>query len=245
MHGPDKSMSAEGTEQIVTYKPYMASLLNRLQNARATVCLQFDRKTDRYNSIVIDVNAEQEYLYIDELSPTDGHRLMKKGGRVCFDGRLKGVQLQFRTTVLAVETDSAIPMYQLALPESMVYQQRRRHFRAHVGSQSVPISLPLPLHQNVSGDLVDISASGFCSRLTITDSALLEEKQNINDAIIKLPGTNNRITCDIEVRSIRHYPEKGFALIGSEIKAIAPNHKTHVERLVAMLDRNQRRSHRV
>ena len=232
------------SEQIVTYKPYMVSLLCRLQKARANISIKVNKDPTIYSSIILDVQNEQQILFLDELSPQEGHKLVKKGNLIHFDGRLHGVQLQFDSKVLAIESDNNIAMYRLALPEQLLYKQRRRHFRAMVkGDEHLAISLPIPLRNRVVGDIVDISASGFCSRLAFNDSSYIEEEQAISDAIINLPGPNNRITCDIAVRSIRHYPEKGFSLIGSEITDITPNQKAHVERLVAMLDRNQRRSH--
>ena len=77
--------------------------------------------------------------------------------------------------------------------------------------------------------------------MNYTDSSFLQAEQAIYDATISLPG-RNEINCDIEVRSVRHFPERGYSLIGSEFIDIPPQQKSHVERIVAMLDRNQRRA---
>ena len=148
----------------------------------------------------------------------------------------------FTSDVSAIEQDNGIAKYKLALPATMSYRQRRRHFRARIAQeQHMFISLPLPLKNLIQGELVDISASGICSRIKYTDSTRLEEEQAIHAATINLPGKNH-ITCDLEVRSIRHFPDQGYSLVGSKFIDIAPATQTHVERVVAMLDRHHRRS---
>ena len=234
--------SLNESEQTISYKPYMVSLLRRLQTARALVSLKIGKDPSTYNSIVINADSEKGELFLDELSSTTGHKKIKKGTLINFDGRLKGVRMQFQSSVLSVEKNDRISMYRLALPKIMTYRQRRRHFRANVNDdQKLAISLPVPLKQHITGDITDLSASGFCSRFNCTDSINLQEAQAIYAAVISLPG-KNQITCDIEVRSVRHYPDQGYTLIGSQFIEIQPNQQTHLERIVAMLDRNQRRT---
>jgi len=231
-----------GSEQTVYYKPYMVSLLRRLQAARALISLKIDKDSTVYNSIVIDANCENDELFLDEVSSKSGHKKIKKGTLINVDGRLQGVRMQFRSSVLEIETGNSIAMYRLALPQNITYSQRRRHFRAHVNyEQKLAISLPIPMKQRIVGDIIDLSASGFCSRLDYTDAISLQEEQAIYAATINLPN-QNQITCDIEVRSVRQYADKGYTLIGSKFTEIQPNQQTHLERIVAMLDRNQRRS---
>lgn len=234
--------TTQQSEQAITYKPYMAGLLKRLQAARALVSITIDKNKSIYNTIIIDVDSKQNWLYLDELSIESAHKSISKGCTIHFQARMKGVQINFETKVLAIESSDHIAMYRLALPENMFYTQRRRHYRAAVNdTHHLGISIPVPLRQHITGSIVDISAGGFCSRLALSESNAIQERQAIFDAKISLPGQNS-ITCDIEVRNIRHYPEHGYSLVGGKFIEIEPNQQTHVERIVAMLDRNQRRS---
>jgi len=229
-------------EQIITYKPYMISLLKRLKSVRALVSVTINKDKTIYNTIIIDINTNKQWLYLDELNSADGHKIIRKGTTIHFDGRIKGVQVKFTTHVLSVEDSNHIAMYRLALPKQMLYQQRRQHYRATANNDHhLGVTIPIPLKQNITGSIVDISAGGFCSRLDLLATDTIQERQAIFDATISLPG-HNSITCDIEVRSVRHYPEQGYSLIGGKFLEIEPNQQTHVERIVAMLDRNQRRS---
>jgi len=232
-------------EQVILYKPYMISLLKRLQSSRALVSVTIDKDKTEHNTIIIDVLANEQWFFLDELNSEIAHKNIRKGRTLHFNGRIKGVQVKFETQVLTVEDNNNIAMYRLALPEKMLYRQRRQHFRAAANhDQHLGISIPIPLKQHLTGSIVDISAGGFCSQLDLLERNTIQEQQSIFDATISLPG-HNSITCDIEVRSVRHYPEQGYTLVGGKFIEIEPHMQTHVERIVAMLDRNQRRSARL
>jgi len=233
---------SQETEQIVSYKPYMASLLHRLQNARALVSIQIGNKKEDYNSLVIGVDAGEECFYLDEISPEQVHRAIHKGAQFKLIGRIQGVYIEFVTRLLKIEDSNSIAMYRLALPEKLIYRQRRRHYRAHVNTeQDIAISFTTNFQQKIHGEIVDISASGICTRMDYSDSRQLEAKQAIHDATIRLPG-RNYLHFDLEVCNIRYFPDKGYSLIGSKFVDIPPKQQMHVDRIVAMLDRNQRRS---
>jgi len=230
------------SEQTISYQPHMMNLLRRLQTARSLIKIKIGKDSAEYNSIILDVNGDDNEFYLDELNSQNGHKKIKKGTLISVDGRLQGVRMQFQAKVLGIESNNSISAYRLALPKNMLYQQRRRHYRASVsGDQRLAISMPVPLKHHVMGDIVDISASGFCSRLDYSDSINFQAEQAVYAATLNLPG-RNEITCDIKVCSVRSYPDDGYALIGSQFIEIQPNQQTHLERIVAMLDRNQRRT---
>lgn len=233
---------SQETEQIISYKPYMASLLHRLQNARALVSIQIGNTKENYNSLVIGVDAGEECFYLDEISPEHIHKTIRKGTSFKLIGRIQGVYVEFVTRVLRIEDSCSIAMYRLALPDKLVYRQRRRHYRAHVNTeQDIAISFATNFQEKIHGEIVDISASGICTRMDYFDSRQLEAKQEIHDATILLPGSNY-LRFDLEVCNIRHFPDKGYSLIGSKFVDILPKQQLRVDRIVAMLDRNQRRS---
>ena len=235
-------MASYDTEQIIVFQPYMASILKRVLGERALISVRIGKQSDTYNSIILDVDPGQAQISLDELFPQRGHAKMRVGVPVHVDARLKGVRVMFSTDVSAIEESNGIALYRLPFPATMIYRQRRRHHRAQIDqNQHMSISLPLPLKHLIQGELVDISTSGICSRIKYVDSTQLENEQAIRAATIALPG-QNEITCDLEVRSIRHFPDKGYSLVGSEFIDIPPATQSYVNRVVAMLDRHQRRA---
>lgn len=237
-------MPVYDTEQIVVLQPYMASILKRLCRERAMVSVRIGKDATTYNSIILEIDPVHTQFTLDELNPYSGHKKLRNGSQLHLDARLKGVRVMFSTDVGAIDESNNIALYQLPLPDKMIYRQRRRHHRARIDQkQHMPISMPLPLKHHIQGELVDISASGLCSRIKYTDSSRLEEEQAIHAAMIVLPDRNH-ITCDLEVRSIRHFPEQGYSLVGSEFIDIPLATQSHLARVVAMLDRHQRRGTR-
>lgn len=228
-------------EQIITDWHYMAGLLRQVMTTHAMISISIDKDPTLYNTMLINLLPTEKLLFLDEISDEKGHRKIKKGSVIHFDSRLRGVRIQFSGKVRMIEHDEGFALYCLPFPVNMRYWQRRRHYRATVHEEPMAMSIPLPLQRSVTGKVVDISASGVCARVTYHESSLLQAEQSILDATITLPGSSE-INCDIEVRSIRHFPEQGYSLIGSEFIAIQPQQQMHVERIVAMLDRNQRRA---
>lgn len=234
-------MSDPHTEQIITLKPYMAAILSRLESERTLISVQIGKDRTCYNSILLGIDPQLDLFTLDELNPHKGHKKLRKGSHVHLEARLKGVRIMFSSEINRIDAGE-IAMYHLPLPDRMIYRQRRRHHRARLDRQQpMPILFPLPLRHRIQGELVDISASGLCSRIKYSDSTRLEEEQSIQDVRIDLPGQNH-ITCDLAVRSIRRFPDQGYSLVGSEFVGIAPATQSHVARLVAMLDRHQRRA---
>lgn len=235
-------MTNVDSEQTVTSPAYMASILKRLHSERILVSVRVGKGSSVYNSIILAVDPSHEQFTLDELNPREGHAKLHGGSPVHIDARLKGIRVMFSSEIALIEEAGNIAMYHLPLPASMIYRQRRRHHRAHIDQkQHMQISLPLPLKHFIRGELVDISASGVCSRIKYSDSPCLEQEQAILAATIDLPDQNH-ITCDLEVRSIRHFPDQGYSLVGSEFIGISPSTQSHVARLVAMLDRHHRRA---
>lgn len=230
------------SEQIVTYKPFMASLLRRLQLARVLTRVQLNKKQTSYNSLVLNVDAANSLFYLDELSPLSAHQSVRKGIELKLIGQLQGVYIEFVTRVKRIENNGSIAMYQISFPDKLIYRQRRRHYRANVDeTQNIRIAFPDNFQKKIQGEIVDISASGVCSKLEYVDSKNLEARQAIHDATLRLPGSNY-LTLDMEVCNIRHFPEKGYSLVGTRFIDIEPKQQNHVDRIVAMLDRSQRRS---
>ena len=233
-------MATDDNTEVITYTPYILSLLRRLQSSRSLLSVQIDSQSDLCSSAMIDVDASHDTYYLDELNPLSGHAEVKKGTQLHIHGRLQGVHMVFKSTVQEVQTDNSIALYKMAFPEQILYRQRRRHFRATLNSkQATPVILKSERGADIPGVIVDISAGGLCSRINYDDSSGLEESQSIEN--VRLILNRRSVTCDLELRSIRHYPDKGFSLIGGEFLDILPGQQQHLERFVASIDRSKRR----
>jgi c-di-GMP-binding flagellar brake protein YcgR len=236
----------ERSTQILTYPPHIYSILQRLLDERTLLGVRLEENATLYNSAVLRVQPQQSTFVLDELTPHDGHTQVRPGSALHIHGRLRGVQVHLDSHIARIEYENDIALYYLPIPAELVYRQRRRHFRALLQDKQAPaIVLPIELQKRVAGRLVDISVGGVCSRVATEDARQLEQAQAVHNARITLPGLSHTITCDLAIRSLRHYPDNGYALIGSEIVAIEPRSRQTIERFVAKQDRAHQRNIRL
>lgn len=232
----------KSNEQRITYLPHIAALLHRLQIARNVVTIKIANERDVYNSIVVKLAPDNACFYLDIVASAEGHQKIQPRKQLRIESRLDGVTIAFDAVVMQVPDVVAIPGYKITFPDELLYNQRRRHFRAHIDTtDTAAISLPLAMQRDVKGYLVDISASGVCSRVDYTQANLLQSAQSFHAAKINLPD-KHAITCDITLRSVRHFPDYGYSLIGAEFIHLPPQQLHHLERVVAQLNRTQRRN---
>jgi c-di-GMP-binding flagellar brake protein YcgR len=228
-------------EQHLSDPTQIVNLLRRLQYAHALIRMGCDLSEFTKYTVIIDIQPEHDFFLVDAITDAPWHVLLGPGTLLHLSGRLDGIKIDCDTAFDALISDNTAPQYRLKLPTNMLYRQRRRHYRARLAKEKpLPISLPLSVKHQITGQVVDISASGVCSRVDFSAASALAIAQAIHRAHIALPG-HQTLTCDMALRSLRHFPEKGYSLIGSEFLHISPIQQQHVERLVAQLDRTHRR----
>lgn len=232
----------QNPESIITEKAQIINLLHRLQSARSLLSLSTNEIDAPQNSLIVSLQTDQNSFSVDAIDDLQWHSMIRPAMAMQLAGRLDGIKFECTAAVLAIIEDQSAPLYQLQIPDHVKYKQRRRHFRARVENQkSMAISIPLSIKQHIQGIVIDISASGICSRVDMTDASALSLEQAIHHVRIALPDSQT-LTCDLALRNLRHFPEKGFSLVGGEFLHIAPSQLHHVERLVASLDRTRRRA---
>lgn len=228
-------------EQVISSPSHILGILRRLQATHALVSIQHGSDTSFHTTVILGTKPDENCFFIDATESAPWHPQLATGSHLSLLGQLAGVRVQCDVSFIECVSDTKSASYRVTLPRQLHYKQRRRHFRAHIDDRkSMAINLPLSVKQNIQGYIVDISASGVCTRIDFNDAASLAMEQAIRHARIALPD-KKMLTCDLMLRSVRHYPEKGFSLIGGEFQHIPPNQQHHIERLVAALDRDQRR----
>lgn len=108
------------------------------------------------------INAEQDYLVLDELKPDTGHELFLQQQRCRVRTALKGVTVSFTVTLIASGQQNGIAYYRVALPDSISYGQRRAHFRPRVSRAfNTEVQIELPDGGALTGTLQDVSLGGL------------------------------------------------------------------------------------
>ncbi len=151
----------------------IAWVLQALSDTHQLIDIGFTRYNEGGRSIVVDVDPDQGAFFIDQLPSTESHNLATDGELFNIRATLNGVDIKIPDiSIENIVKDSDGDMYQVRLPSSMQYIQRRETFRARVrGLQTVLVSLSIPNIEFENEDepvtvcdalLLDLSSEG-CS----------------------------------------------------------------------------------
>jgi len=155
---PSKPFEYQSEGEQVTDPVQIAALLKKVKDSRTVLQVTLPGRTTEYNSALLDVNLEQGYLLLDELTPTEGHHLLSNGGQFTVGIRLRGVDMRFTSQVQEVSGQAGIAFYRANLPHSLYYCQRRSFYRVRIGlGLMIPFTIRRGDDKPLQGRLDDIS----------------------------------------------------------------------------------------
>jgi c-di-GMP-binding flagellar brake protein YcgR len=100
-------------------------LLARLIAARCPVFAFVEGDSERYGTLLLEIDAPAGVLIADELHPRHGHERVRRGAKLRLCSRLDGVEIRFRSTVRAIDADSEVGAYMLELPNALDHREQR------------------------------------------------------------------------------------------------------------------------
>lgn len=231
-------------DDIIQYPPQIVGLLNRIRDAHLLLSINMDNDQQLYSSALIDTNPEQNSMLLDELYPRDGHEKIQPGTILHVQTRLKGVDTQFDCEVSAIEESSGIAAYQVVIPESVAYYQKRKQFRAQLHRQNdVLLRLKAPSGKEVIGQVFDVCLNGIGLHMDPTAGLVIEKKQQYKDVVINFPDCPS-FSATLEIRSMRLNKAGTTLIVGTQFKNMPQKDKRHIQRYVATLDRQARQNRR-
>jgi c-di-GMP-binding flagellar brake protein YcgR len=216
--------------------------LRLLQQNHDPLVVTFEGRSQRFQSFVVQVDRERNLLALDELVPNDGERYLQNGEHFHVEGFHEGVRIAWNCEQqLYIGELEGARAYWAALPEQMLYHQRRSAFRAALKlTQLVNVSvdgdkLKLPL----AGQMLDISATGCKLRLAGDLSDRLKPGEVYERMSAELPF--GAVTTAIEVRHLRYDEKLGVTFCGLRFFRLSGLEQRAVERFVYQLQREARR----
>ncbi len=213
------------------------SLLRRLIHERLFVSVILPRRKERYNSTVLDMEADGSLL-LDELYPEEGQQLLYEGGTLRVYARLdRQAALYFDSRVRAVDEEEGMRIYRLEPPSELHYLQRRSDFRVQVQRvEYIPVTLRCREGSTLEGALHDLS-SGGASVLLDEGSGAPPEEGEVLDRCLLQPLDEAALSLRADVRRVTEGPEKGRMMIGLRFHINEPRDKQRLDRLVHRLER--------
>lgn len=176
-------------------------LLARLVAARCPVFVFIDGDDERYATVLLEIDLDARALIADELIPKHGHARMRRGAMLKIASRIEGVEVRFRSSVRAVDSDTHVAAYMLELPGALDYREQRTTKRTR--TFEVGAELRDPSGAVVPARVLDLSIEGI--RLSVPAPHPFDETARCS-CTVWLPG--GAIEPSIAIMRVRRAPER-------------------------------------
>jgi c-di-GMP-binding flagellar brake protein YcgR len=220
----------------------IAGNLRMLQDSHDPLIITFHERTQRFQSYLVDIDRDSNTIALDEMIPRDGERFLLAGEPFRVEGFHDGVRIAWDGNgPFTIKESADGRCYRGALPDEVVYHQRRNAFRAALKlAQLVNVELGgEKLKSAVNGKLLDISATGCKLRFDGDITERLQLGQVYERFIAALPFGN--MIAPVELRYL-HFEERfNTTFAGVRFHNISGLVQRQVERFVYQLQREARR----
>lgn len=218
------------------------SLLKNIQQHRDHLSITFVDRSQKFQSFIVQIDADAKTLWIDEMMPRDGDRYATAGEAFRVDAWHEGVHMRWHCPGVKQLLLDGVPTYCAPLPDEMVYHQKRGAFRAPV-RRSMALGVHLGHAKrdvSLDGILVDISATGCKVRFSGDCTHQLPPGDLFERSTMDLPDTG-RLSLSVEMRHAQYDPENDETHVGLTFRQLAPAAQRQIDRFVNYLQREARR----
>jgi c-di-GMP-binding flagellar brake protein YcgR len=229
----------EGHSEKIADATRIAGLLRRIMASHALLTVRVGNEGETYNSAILEVNSEQNYVILDELNPRSGHERVAPSSPLTVRAIHDGIETVFTAAVGQVGTDNGVAYYRIGLPNTMHYYQRRSYYRATVGiAKEIVVQLHRDGAKVIKGELHDISNGGIGIRLRKELPPDIAEGETVPRCLIRFDDED--FICAVELRFVRQSSSR-FKVLGARFLDLTPLQQAKVARVVADLDREARK----
>ncbi|MBL4833736.1 MAG: flagellar brake protein [Pseudomonas sp.] len=218
------------------------SLLKNIQQHRDHLTITFADRAQKFQSFIVQIDTDKKLLWIDEMMPREGDRFATAGEAFRVDAWHEGVHMRWQCAGVERLMLDGVATYCSALPDEMVYHQKRGAFRA-----TVRRSLELAVHLGhakrdvaLDGTLVDISATGCKVRFPGDCTHQLPPGDLFERCSLELPEAG-RIVLSIEMRHAQYDSGIDETHAGLAFRQTQATAQRHIDRFVNYLQREARR----
>ncbi len=243
MSNPFTQESGPQPPKALTAPLEILSNLRVLMQSRDPLLITFKERNQRFQSYIVEINAERGILALDELVPSDGERFLQNGEPFRVEAFHDGVRIAWECEdPISIGEFQSSRCYWSHLPERVLYHQRRNAFRALLGQgQEVVVEIAgTRLKTPLKGRLLDVSATGC--RLSLPGNAVerLQPGQVYERFTASLPI--GALTSAVELRHA-HYDEKlDLTFVGLRFHQMSGLQQRQLERFVYQLQREARKT---
>jgi c-di-GMP-binding flagellar brake protein YcgR len=153
------------TSRFLSDAEEIARVFRIFRDQRANLQLRFQDKPSVYAAKVLDL--QKRSILLEDIQPRDGLAWLRSGKPFALSGRVDGVYIHsFQNRVHKTESERGLPFFHVALPDSLLYQQRRRSARFRLPLRVAANGARVMLFRQVGdadpaeGHVIDVSAGG-------------------------------------------------------------------------------------
>ena len=216
-------------------------LLDHVQTSRALLKVKVPTGSATYNSMIMEIDAQNRWIAIDELHPAEGHTLFLAQRKLTVFGEYDGVDIRFDATLQELGKQSALNFYKIKFPHTLKYFQKRSTYRVRLlRASAIPVILTFGPGDYAKGDLYNISAGGMGIKFTRTIPRAPAPGQTIPECEIRFPD-GDKFVCALEARHMMEIKSNEQALLGVRFIKLNSAQQRIIDRFIASLEREARR----
>ncbi len=215
-------------------------ILDRLRQDRSLLTVLIPGAPTTYATTILAIDPARNEMILDEITPKTGHLRFLQEKRLTAEGKINGIAVRFRTTLLSVGEDRGIAFYRVAIPAFITYRQRRAYFRLDV-SHGYDIRVTLEVREEqppLPGRLHDISIGGMgiCFHIDLdqvdVDRVLaLKPGQLLRGYIPEFPD-GKPLSALLEVRHVRLDKVRRMVRLGARFTKLDREQERRVRQFV-------------
>lgn len=228
---------------LVSDKQRIASALAELNRQLILVSVRLDADGPLYDSRILELDVASQSLLLAALTPSEGEIRLGPEQDLYVYATMRGIAIRFTTTVEQVLTSEAGDRYVCAVPEQMLYLQRRDIFR-----------VPLPRHDHrtvairaedtareIVARLKDLSIKGFCLEIPVADVNQHQLGSTFHYQGMNLPETRTALSGQATLINLRPSPNPGHLSAGFAITDLDPQTERSLMRAALYFQRESRK----
>lgn len=216
-------------------------VLNQLKNRRQFLSIQVTnsaaRELQRYQSLILDIDAFQGTITIDDVFPHSEKQDVQVGDDILVSHRSSGVQISFESQILTMMIEKNLPVYKISIPDALQEGQRRRYFRISPGINS-GVKLHFVSDSPQACHVLNMSGSGIAFKMEGDHTDWVEKTKEIKICQLEIPD-HDTIHCSILIRSYDYLARQEMTKVGGQFIGLDKATENKLNQYIATLQRKQ------
>lgn len=228
---------------FLTEPKKILNLLKHIEEASPLCTITIEGSNEQFSSSLLDIQIADEQIIFDKLSPPHGNELIVNKNKLKLSTIYDGIHLAFAIDTFEIDSSQGNTYYKTAIPSRIFYPQRRSSLRILITTLHIPFSgISERTKATVGGTIFDISRKGLSLGISVSNNiARLQCGDSLKNCRISFE--NQTISFDLAIRFVKTTNKMtGKSLIGGYFENLSSTNRNKLERIVAMLEREEIRN---